>query len=251
MERAALIAILCWNAGVVPAQEMSKGNQQVVSDFIELVKGRKEKEIGKLITFPFDRMYPLPTVKNISEFLRRYDEIFDSSLTSEIVNSKLSDWSEVGWRGIMLLNGDLWLDYDGRIIAVINLSSVEKQKRKALIQQDKARLYPSIQNFIEPIFLLETLKYRIRIDDLGNNNYRYISWPLTGKMGTKPALVIENGEIIAEGSGGNHSYKFKQGDYVYECSIIVIGTEDDPPARLTVSKGDKVILSEKAKIISN
>jgi hypothetical protein len=231
---------------------MSNDSKKIVSDFIQSVKLKKRTDIGKMISFPLDREYPLPEVRRLGDFIRRYDEIFDSSLTNEIVNSMDSDWREVGWRGIMLRYGDLWLDYDGRILAVNKLSAVETQRRQAMIEQEKGSLYPTLQDFKEPICLLETWKYRVRVDDLGNDNYRYSSWPLDSKMSSKPALVIEKGEVVPEGSGGNHFYKFKQGEYVYECYIIEMPWEDNsPPAILTVYRGGKVILSEDAKMITN
>ena len=37
--------------------------------------------------------------------------------------------------------------------------------------------------------------------------------------------------------------------YVYECSIIVLGSVDSPPAMLTIYKGEKEILSQEAKLV--
>lgn len=183
------------------------------------------------------------------EFLKRYTEVFDDSLTKMIVNSDpAKDWSAVGWRGIMLFNGELWLDYDGRLIAV-RQSTFEKSELEELIKTEKKALHVSIREFKQPICILETSKYRVRIDDLGNWNYRYAAWPLNSKMSDKPAMVLENGEFVPEGSGGNHSYKFKNSEYSYTCSIIVMGEKGSPPALLTIYKGDKVILSQRAEMI--
>ena len=68
-------------------------------------------------------------------------------------------------------------------------------------------------------------------------------------MSDKPDLIIMNGEFIQEGGGGNYTYEFKNGEYVYDCSIIIIGEETSPPALLTIFKDTKEILSQKAKII--
>lgn len=151
--------------------------------------------------------------------------------------------------GIMFFHGELWLDYeDGRLMNV-HLSKFEKNELEELIKIEKKSLYASIREFKQPICILETSKYRIRIDDMGDWNYRYAAWPLKRKMSDKPEIVLEKGEYIPEGSGGNHSYKFKNSEYVYECSIIVMGEDTSPPALLTIYKGEKVILSQRANII--
>ena len=114
-----------------------------------------------------------------------------------------------------------------------------------------ATLHTSIQKFKQPICIIETSAFRIRIDDLGEGNYRYASWSLKNKMSDKPDLVLENGEYIPEGSGGNHTYHFKKQDYVYDCSIIVLGDAISPPAVLTIYKSGKRISSQNAKILEN
>jgi hypothetical protein len=231
-------------------ENWSKQNQKIVTDFINSVKIKNLDELCSRISFPFVREYPIPEIKTKKDFLKRYSEIFDDSLTKMIVNSNPDkDWSAVGWLGIMLFNGELWLDYDGRLTGVNYQSKFEKKELEELIKIEKKDLYVSIKEFKQPICILETTKYRIRIDDLGDWNYRYVSWPLNSKMSDKPEIVLEKGEYVPDGSGGNHSYKFKNADYVYECSIIVMGEDDGAPAWLTIYKGDKVILAQRAEII--
>ena len=257
MRKITSIFFLTLNFCIVFAQEKMKMEDQkvaadikVISDFIDCIKFQKKEKLLTKISFPFEREYPIPAIKNKLEFLERYNEVFDDSLIKMIVNSKPSEnWSAVGWRGIMLFSGDLWLDYDGRLIAVNYQSEVEKKKRDKLIKIEKSDLYPSIQKFESPEYILETETYRIRIDDLGNGKYRYASWAIKNKMSDKPELVLENGEFIPEGSGGNHRFEFKNGDYIYDCSIIIMGEDDSPPARLTIYKLEREILSQKANIV--
>ena len=232
-------------------QDLDSANKKVVADFIYCIKNQKKDKLISNISFPFERSYPIPQIKNKQEFLKRYKEVFDDTLSKMIINSDINnDWSAVGWRGIMLMNGVLWIDYDGRLIAVNYESPVESKMRTELIEKDRSNLYSSIKKFAEPIHILETSKYRIRIDDMGNGNYRYVSWPLKSKMSDPPDIIIENGEYIADGSGGNHNYEFKNKEYTYECYIIVMGEENSPPAELTISKNGKEILSQKARIIT-
>ncbi len=215
MKQITITVFISLSIAIAYGQEMTKEQQQVVINFIDCIKSQKKSKLAAKISFPFSREYPIPPVKNGLEFLKRYEEIFDDKLIGMIVNSDpAKDWSAVGWHGIMLFRGDVWLDYDGRLIAVNYQSQTEAKKKEELIALEKSKLHESIRNFIKPVYILETAKYRIRIDELGANNFRYSSWALSANMNDTPDLIIEHGEINFAGSGGNHNYVFKNEDYV-------------------------------------
>jgi len=250
MKKIAIIILLCFDLISVSGQDLSVKSQKVIRNFIETIKTKNKDKIANQVIFPLEREYPIPEIKNKNEFIKRFNEIFDNKLINDIVNSKIKkDWSEMGWRGIMLLNGEVWLNYEGELIAVNYQSKVEKKNLEELINTEKNSLHESLRNFKRPICILETSKYRIRIDDMGNEKYRYASWKLQQNKNDKPELVLQNGEFQADGSGGNHSYIFKSGNYVYECGIIEMGEDDAPPADLTITKGGKEMVYQKAKII--
>jgi len=82
-------------------------------------------------------------------------------------------------------------------------------------------------------------------------------------MKEKPDLVLKNGEFIPEGSGGNHKYSFKDGDYIYQCAILnvadlspispealeILDVRTIPPALLTIFKDGNELFKENAKIL--
>lgn len=246
-----LLTILIFNSSFLIAQDLKPEYQKFISKFILEVKNGDKDAIAKRIKFPFKREYPIPPVKDKADFVKRYNQIFDKVLIEKIAKSNPSkDWSEVGWRGIMLNQGDLWIDTDGKIITINHQSDEELKLKNSLIAAQKKSVNSSISNFKEPVAILETSKFRIRIDDLGNNKFRYVSWGIKNKMTDKPDLVIENGVFYADGTGGNHHYEFKKGNFRYECHFIVLGEKDSPPAVLTVYQSGKEILSQDAKIVS-
>ncbi len=108
----------------------------------------------------------------------------------------------------------------------------------------------TLSKFEAPECVLETSKFGVRIDDLGNNNYRYASWPLKKAMSEEPDLVITNGKWFQEGTGGNHRFVFKKGQYTYECYVAPLREKGTAPASLTIYQREKVILSQDAKIVS-
>lgn len=250
MKKRLLTIFLISNICIVYGQKLDKKYLHIVNDFIAAVKNEKIEKLSTKISYPLERAYPIPAIENRQEFIRRYKEVFDDDLVKKILSSKPStDWDAVGWRGIMLLNGELWLDYDGKLSSVNHQSNFEAKEKARLIALEKTELHPSIKKFEQPVIILETSKYRIRIDDLGNNNYRYASWPIKSKMNGKPKLVLTNGKWIPDGSGGNHHYEFKSGNYLYTCFIWIMSDDDTPPAQLEISLRGTEILSQPAKII--
>lgn len=236
----------------VASQDLKKEYQDIVLTFINSIKDENIDQLKTLVRFPLRRLYPLPDIKNETEFENRFKEIFDDSLTSLITNSKIDkDWSLVSWKGIMMDSGIIWLDTNGSLIAVNYLSNKEKSKRDKLIKLDRNSIHKSLRNFDQPKILLETKNTRIRIDVMHSGLYRYASWPTNTSMFKEPKIIIEHGTWMAEGSGGNNRYEFVYGDYVYECSINVIGPEGMPAADLIIFKNEKKIIYHPAKIIRN
>lgn len=245
-----IIYLIIFCSQLTFSQDLKPEYQKFIKSFIANVKSNNKEGVAAFISFPLGRDYPIPNVKNKADFVKRYDQIFDATLKNEIIKSNpAKDWSEVGWRGIMMNQGTLWIDTEGKIISINYQSQAEKNLSNKLIAAEKAKLHPSIAKFKAPEYILETSKFRIRIDDLGNNNYRYASWSVKQKMSEKPDLVITNGKWIPDGSGGNSYFDFKKGDYLYRCYIIVLGTNDSPPATLTIYQNNKKILEQNAIIV--
>lgn len=249
MKKQITIAVLLLVFKFSSAQELKPEYQEVVRTFVECVKNNNTDKLQNLIAYPLNREYPLAVIKNQQEFKKRYNEVFDDSLKRIITSSDIKkDWSAVGWRGIMLHSGVLWLDHDGRLITVNYLSALEQTVRAKLIADDRSKIHESIRDYKEPLLIIETRKFRIRIDKLNGGKYRYASWSVKSAMSEKPDLILQNGSWIPEGSGGNHRYEFINYDYKYECYVNVLGGNDTAPAGLIVSKKGKEILNEPAQI---
>ena len=250
MNKLIVTLILSFNLFFVFGQRMNKKNQKVISSFIECIQSQNKEKLSRMISFPLDREYPIPQIKNKQDFFNRYTEIFDAGLINLIVTSNpAKDWSTMGKSGLMLLDGQVWLNLEGILLAVNYQSKHEKSKTEELIEAEKSQLHVSMRDFRRPVCQLETSSYRIRIDELGEGKFRYASWPVHSKMSDQPETMIKKGKMVIDGSSGNRSYVFKKGNQVYTCTIIVMGERKSSPALLTVYKGDTEILSQKAIII--
>ena len=216
-----------------------------VNKFIKIVDSKDREAIANLVSYPLHRKVPLPCVNSTSQFLEVFDEILDENLLRAISNSSvIDDWSAVGWRGIMFQRGALWLDEQGRIIAINYQTEQGKRKRAELIEADKKRLHSSLRDFSEPVLEWETAKFRIRIDQITDDKFRYAVWPVHKKTFEIADLVLQNGTVTFEGSGGNHHYDFKCGEFLYRCFVWVIGEADTPPGEIEVYKHEKLVLSQ-------
>lgn len=221
-----------------------------IKNVIDLFKQKNTEEISQNVNFPLRREYPIPEIKNKEQFKLRFNEVFDKILINKIANSKLSQWSEVGWRGIMLDNGDIWIDSnEGKIIAVNHQSDFEKKRRTDLINKEKENIHSSLKSFESPTYKIKTKKYLIRIDELKNKKYRYASWKINEKESSKPDLILNNGELEFQGSGGNHVITFTSGNYVYKVYRNILSEENTPDITLEVEENEKTILHQDGTLI--
>jgi len=223
--------------------------EDVVEYFVNCIKNSDIDKLDSIISYPIERPYPIPPINDKQELKKRYSEIFDDSLTSVISNSNIKeDWTDMGWRGIMLNNGIVWLDYDGQFLTTNYTSEKEKALKEKWIESEKELLYTDLKDFKKPIHTLETEKFIVRIDFLENQKYRYASWSIESDISNKPDLVINNGEWTPDGSGGNHHFTFTNGEYSYIVYVNVLGADEMPPFNLEVTKNDKVILNQPAEL---
>ncbi|OYU83281.1 MAG: hypothetical protein CFE24_12085 [Flavobacterium sp. BFFFF2] len=215
-----------------------------------LFKAKNIDGIAALIAYPLQRTYPIPFIKNEQECKQRFSEVFDQLLISTIANATIKQWSEVGWRGIMLDNGVLWIDSEeGHIIGVNYQSDFEKKQEKVLIAQQKENLYVALKTFDKPIYKISTKKYLIRIDKLAAGKYRYACWKEGEKESAKPDLILTNGTMAFLGSGGNSVISFTKGHYKYRVYRNLIGEDGDAEITLEVEKEGQVIVTQDGSLI--
>jgi hypothetical protein len=219
--------------------ESSKHYKENIQWFIDCIKNNDRATLSKLVYYPLDRDYPLPSIKTADDFLKRFDEVFDKKFIDTISHSDIDkDWEEVGGHEVMLKYGRLCLEYDGKLLSINYESEIEKKKRNELIEADRNTLHSSLKDYIERVLEWKTKHYHIRIDRVGEYMYRYASWRANKLPSDKPDLIISNGEWEPLGSGGNHQYSFRKGIYLYRCYVGVMRSWDEPPGRLEVYKLD-------------
>ena len=241
-----LISQICFSQ----SEKLDESKIANIKNIIALFKQKNIEDISQNVNFPLRREYPIPEIKNKEQFRQRFNEVFDKILINKIANSKLSQWSEMGWRVIMLDNGTVWIESDeGKIIAINYQSDFEKKLRKDLINKEKQNVHSSLKSFESPTYKIKTKKYLIRIDELENKKYRYASWKINEKESSKPDLILNNGELEFQGSGGNHVITFINGNYTYKVYRNILGEKDTPDITLEVEENGNTILHQDGTLL--
>lgn len=227
----------------LPVFALTPTEQKQVDHLKQLFKQDNTHAIAQSIRYPLQRETPIPAIHNAKEMEKRFDQVFDAQLKQDIRHSKPSQWSAMGWRGLMLDGGKVW--FDGEKITAVNYSSkAEQQYKLELTAAQKQRLHPSLKSFKTPVLAFKTKSFNVRIDELDNGKYRYASWKAGQKQSAQPSLVLNNGTVVFDGSGGNHAYIFKNGAYTYTAARNVLGTSNSPEVNLIVKRGANAILNQ-------
>ena len=246
------------NVKVAPAHPSSYSEQNTleseeivsIKKLIELFKKVDIEGISNKISFPLDRDYPIPSIRNKEEFIQRFHEVFDQKLIDKIAQSDISQWTEVGWRGVMLDNGVVWMSFKPGFISAINYQTKrEKNIQAELIRKDKEQLHATLKNFKSPVYKIQTEKFLIRIDELSENSYRYVSWKAGADEAILPDLVLKNGLCEMQGSGGNHEFTFVNGIHTYKVRRNILGERDSPDVTIQVEKRGKIIFIAPGSLI--
>ena len=96
-------------------------------------------------------------------------------------------------------------------------------------------LHPSIRNFKNLETLFVTKDYKVRVDLMEDDTYRYTCWKRYDSMDKKPDIVIYNGTYIEDG----RCYSFKNDDYEY--AVIT----SNSGCRLRVLHGLNLVLMQE------
>ncbi len=229
------------------AAPLNATEQKEIQNIINLFKKNDQNAITNSIRYPLMREEPIPSIDNKVQMQQRFNQVFDHRLVKNIANSKLSQWESVGWRGIMLNNGSVWVS-DKQITAVNYSSDAEQHYKNQIIVKQKNTLHTSLKNFTAPELQFKTAKFQVRIDQMGNGKYRYASWGRNQAQSQKPDLILNNGTVVMDGSGGNHHYIFKRGAYQYIVYRNILGTAKTPEITLEVMKTNKLVLSQSGTL---
>jgi hypothetical protein len=195
-----------------------------VREFISAVKTKDPDIISFYISFPLRRQAPVPPIINKQQFIKRFDEVFDNTLMLKIINSDPDDnWSQMGSQGIMLGNGDIWLDDLGHLIAL----NIQSEKEAKLNEKFKVGLERSIDKEFD--YGITDMKFFTSEGEIPNGCFGQLMTELNGDNSV--AAIFINRASLRGCSGANRPYPGgEEDDISYEINQAL----DDHVYRLTV-----------------
>lgn len=102
------------------------------------------------------------------------------------------------------------------------------------------RLHASLQEYYDLASYFVTKGFRVRIDQMGDDTYRYASWPRSKETSSKPDIVIYGGRYDEQ----KGCYVLENDGYIYRVGDInsMFGDIERKHDGLVVEKDDKVLL---------
>jgi hypothetical protein len=92
----------------------------------------------------------LPDIETEGQMVRYFDTLFDKQFRQQVAKLDSNSWDNVGWRGSMILDGEIW---DTDPVICINYSSpLEQRYAEYLRKKDMSRLHPSLRGNWEPYY---------------------------------------------------------------------------------------------------
>lgn len=185
--------------------------QQKIRTLTEAVRDNNEQKFASVVNYPLQRPYPLHDIKNAKEMQKYYPTMVDEKLRKTVSEADSTDWTDMGWRGHVLGDGQLMVDDDG-LYAVNYLSPTESAMRDSLRRAEIASLPQTLRGSWTPVgaFYDATNKKVYRVDVLNDGQtYRLAEFPAS-KIKSKPLRVM-TGNKTEEGSAQSVSYNFPNG----------------------------------------
>ena len=213
-----------------------------IARLAQAIEDGDAKTVAAYVRYPLEREAPLPPLENEEQFAAYFWTIFDEPFCQKMREGRFArDWQEVGCRGVMYDNGDIWVDgtlADGGMIYCVNYQSApEKALREALLEMERATIAPGYSEMCDPVLCFETDDRTIagRVDKEEDGDFRillYDGFARTGRgipRGENPTAVFHATRIY-EGSGGNHVYLDRFGRYALD--VAVVGLVEAPELQL-------------------
>lgn len=101
--------------------------------------------------------------------------------------------------------------------------------------------------------IIKTKKFKIKIDLQPNGQYLYQSWNANAKVTSKPSMIISNGDLIPDGSGGNYYYEFSNEGYTYQVwrNYLTASAKKAPYTLVVIDQNGKTIANQDAMVVKN
>lgn len=243
-----LILGSCWCCSASQAQIV---DSEVLANFhtiVRLMLADSAQELAKHIAYPLRRENPVPDITNAEEFVQRYPVLIDSAFKRKLLTYDDSDvFEHHGYYGLVGggFLGDIWINYEDNISALNYSSEAEQGTKRALIDQQKAIMDPSVKQWDENVVAAGAKNLLIRVDRI-DTAIRYASWSHGQTLADPPDIVINHGRDEPQGTMGGWWWWFYNGEWTYIVQeVLVAQDEEDTGYFLELQRKGKTIFRTK------
>lgn len=101
--------------------------------------------------------------------------------------------------------------------------------------------------------IIKTKKFKIKIDKQPNGNYLYQSWGANTKISAKPSMIISDGEVIPDGSGGNYYFEFNNNGTLYQVwrNYLTNSSKKAPYTLVVIDGNGETLVRQDAQVVKN
>ncbi|KUJ53462.1 hypothetical protein [Chryseobacterium sp. JAH] len=127
-------------------------------------------------------------------------------------------------------------------------SEISNPTEKIANSRDK-----KFQERIPKTVIIKTKKFKIKIDKQPNGNYLYQSWGANTKISAKPSMIISDGDVIPDGSGGNYYFEFNNNGTLYQVwrNYLTNSTKKAPYTLVVIDSNGETIVRQDAQVVKN
>lgn len=137
-----------------------------------------------------------------------------------------------------------------RTLCIAQFSLISAHDLNPAPKKDNGTAY--FQNVPKTV-IIKTKKFKIRIDKQPNGNYLYQSWGANTKITAKPSMIISDGELIPDGSGGNYYFEFNNNGTLYQVwrNYLTASAKKAPYTLVVIDGNGKTLVKQDAQIVKN
>nr|WP_314498468.1 hypothetical protein [uncultured Chryseobacterium sp.] len=109
------------------------------------------------------------------------------------------------------------------------------------------------QEKIPKTVIIKTKKFKIRVDKQPNGNYLYQSWGANTRITAKPSMIISDGEVVSDGSGGNYYIEFNNNGTLYQIwrNYLTNSTKKAPYTLVVIDSNGETLVRQDAQVVKN
>lgn len=187
-----------------------------IDKIVDLIRNDRISQLSELVSYPLARPNPIPNIESKESFILYYPTLFDAEFKQKLINAKFSSENTIdNYMGCGLLQGDIWLEDNGKITTINHSSPSEIELQRAMTREIASWMYPSVKEWKKNLVLCKSKVFLIRVDLLDDNSLRYISWSNPKTISDKPDLVLYKGDQEFHGTIGGERFTFKNGEWTY------------------------------------